>query len=516
MPAKLSARIAAPAALVVLAGAGIAVAVTTVGSSAVAGSAERTVTVTRGVVQSTVSGSGSLAPANQLDLTFGASGEVLGIYVKPGEHVSAGQLLAKIDPSSAEVDLAEARATLQSARDALASAQSGGTATVSADAHAGAVVHTIALTADDSGVPADGAGAEPTAQANATALAKAKAKALAKAKAKALARAKAAAKAKAATETERAAPAGGGSARSGGGGSGAAAGASAGGGSSGAATSVASATAAVKSAELSVAKAEKALAATKLRAPMAGTVAEVNGAVGDTVGSSASASSGAADAGSTAAGAEDGAGADSGSGFITLAQVSRFRMEVSLSESDVGKVKAGQAATVTVNAVSGTELAAHVERVGVLAASDSSSGAVSYPVTLKLDQRATKLRAGMSATADIVVAQASGLTLPSQAVTGSSVTVVRDGERTTQRVQTGVVGESSTQILSGLQEGDEVIVRSASAAAGASAGAAGQGGQGNQTGGFGRGGGGGGGAFPGAGLGGGGPVLRTRPGGAGP
>jgi hypothetical protein len=193
----------------------------------------------------------------------------------------------------------------------------------------------------------------------------------------------------------------------------------------------------------------------------------------------------------------------SDSGFITLAQVSRFRMDVSLSESDIGKVKVGQAATVTVNAVSGTQLAAHVARVGVLASSSSSSGAVSYPVTLKLDQSATKLKAGMSATADIVVAQASGLTLPSQAVTGSSVVVVRAGRRTTQTVQTGVVGESSTQILSGLREGDEVVVRSASAAAGANAGAGTgtQSGVGNGTGRrFGGGALPGGGAFPGGGV----------------
>jgi multidrug efflux pump subunit AcrA (membrane-fusion protein) len=407
-------RLAAPVALAVLAGAGLVVAITTVGSPAAAGSAERTVTVKRGVVQSTVSGSGSLSPANQLDLNFGAAGEVRTIAVKPGQHVSAGQLLATIDPSSAEVDLAEAQATLQSARDALSSASSSGATTAAA-----------ATTAQAASAAPSGSGSGRS-QASA-------------------------------------------GVSSGAAGSGAASGSGSG------ATSVASATAAVKSAELSVAKAEEALAATKLRAPMAGTIAAVDGAVGDTVGSgsSASASSGSADAGSAAAdaGADAGASSGSSSAFITLAQVSRFRMDVSLSESDIGKVKVGQAATVTVNAVAGTELAAHVERVGVLASSSSGSGAVSYPVTLKLDQSASQLKAGMSATADIVVAQATGLVVPSQALTGSSVTLVRDGKRSEQTVQTGVVGESSTEVVSGLKAGDEVVVRSASAAAGASAGA---------------------------------------------
>ena len=61
------------AALVIAA---IVVAVVVVGSPAASSTHERTVTVARGVVQSTVSGSGNLAPANQLDLDFDTSGEI--------------------------------------------------------------------------------------------------------------------------------------------------------------------------------------------------------------------------------------------------------------------------------------------------------------------------------------------------------------------------------------------------------------------------------------------------------
>ena len=68
----------------------------------------------------------------------------------------------------------------------------------------------------------------------------------------------------------------------------------------------------------------------------------------------------------------------------------------------------------------------------------------------------------MSATADIVVARATGLVVPSQALRGSTVTVERDGQRSTQRVQTGVVGDSTTQVVSGLNAGDKVVVTSTS------------------------------------------------------
>jgi hypothetical protein len=151
-------------------------------------------------------------------------------------------------------------------------------------------------------------------------------------------------------------------------------------------------------------------------------------------------------------------------------------MDVSLSESDIGSVKVGQAATVTVNAASGQEFAAKVTHIGVLSSSSggsSSSSAVSYPVTLTLDQTGKGLKAGMSATADIVTDEVTGIAIPSQALSGSTVTVEgKDGSQTTQRVQTGVVGDSTTQIVSGLNVGDKVVVRSAGAGAGAGGAAA--------------------------------------------
>jgi hypothetical protein len=114
-----------------------------------------------------------------------------------------------------------------------------------------------------------------------------------------------------------------------------------------------------------------------------------------------------------------------------------------------------------------------VTSVGVLA-SDSSSGttgssAVSYPVTITLDQTTDGLKAGMSATADIVVARVTGLVVPSQALRGSQVTVDKNGTRTTERVETGVVGDSATQVVSGLDAGDKVVVTSTSAASGRTA-----------------------------------------------
>jgi hypothetical protein len=159
----------------------------------------------------------------------------------------------------------------------------------------------------------------------------------------------------------------------------------------------------------------------------------------------------------------------SSSPFIQLVNVHRLTLQVALSESDIGKVKVGQAATITINALTDSqEVAATVTDVAVLPSSSSSSGgAVSYPVTLTLDQSTTGIRTGMSASADIVTAETNGLSVPNQALRGSTVTVDRNGKHTTVTVQTGLVGTSSTQIVSGLEEGDKVVVTSTSAAAGA-------------------------------------------------
>ena len=151
----------------------------------------------------------------------------------------------------------------------------------------------------------------------------------------------------------------------------------------------------------------------------------------------------------------------------------------------------------------------------MLSSSSGSTGssAVSYPVTLTLDQTSKGLKAGMSATADIVTSQVTGIAVPTQALRGSTVTVeAADGTQTTQRVQTGVVGDSTTQVVSGLKAGDKVVVASAAAACGRrpaartssttpSAAASAAGGLGGGLGGGGFGGGGGG--FRGAGGGGG-------------
>src|SRR5206468_1449747 len=116
---------------------------------------------------------------------------------------------------------------------------------------------------------------------------------------------------------------------------------------------------------------------------------------------------------------------------------------VPMGEADITKVRSGQPATVTVNAIPGSELGAHVTSVATLPT--TSSGVVSYDVTLRLDQLRFGVRPGMTAAAQLIVSQAQGaVSLPSAAISRSggqtTVTVVRSGKDVVQPVVTGIVG----------------------------------------------------------------------------
>jgi macrolide-specific efflux system membrane fusion protein len=296
-------------------------------------------------------------------------------------------------------------------------------------------------------------------------------------------------------------------------------------------SSVASAQAAVDSAQASVNAARATLNDTKLYAPISGTIASVASlSPGDSVtaqsagaatGSSTASSSGSTGASTGAAATTSGSLGSSSSGssssasstspFVQIVNTSTMTMTVSFSESDVNKLKVGQAATVTPDALSGVELGARVTSISPIGT--TSNNVVSYPATLTLDQNDSSVKPGMSATAAVIVAQGKGVNVPNAAVTGTgssgTVTVLRNGKQTHQQVVVGLRGNTRTQIISGLKAGDQVVIKTVlppltPASTGTSSSSGTLGGTGARPGGFGGGGGffGGGGAGRGAGAGG--------------
>jgi multidrug efflux pump subunit AcrA (membrane-fusion protein) len=470
----------------------VVAAITAVGSSSADSTAsQRTATVERGVVQSTVSGNGSLEAAQQVELNFGASGEVTEIDVEAGQKVSKGDVLTRIDSSSARASLASAEAQLSEAEEMLEAAEEseevsttyvGGATTVlvsykpDSTAEASAVEGTEAAAEpapsegnagakDESETgttkpssPDEGKGEPSGGSGGKNAQPESNAKDEGDGADKAPSPAPTTPSVEAApSEAESSSPAGG-------------------------TVSVATAEAKLRQARLSVESARQEVRETALRAPISGTIASVSGSVGETVSGEGSAAGGGSSTESTSGGGGlGGIGAasssgssgssDSSSAFIVLSQLGRLKMEVSFSESDIGKVKVGQPATVAVSSMEGTELAGRVTKVDVLPSEGSSGGIVEYPATITLTQSAKGVRAGMSASAEVVVEQASNtLAVTSEAITsgpgGGSVTLLEDGKEVERTVITGLKGDETTQILSGVAAGETVVLPEITAAAG--------------------------------------------------
>jgi multidrug efflux pump subunit AcrA (membrane-fusion protein) len=469
-------------------------------------SAARTAKAAQGVVQSTVSGSGNLQPASQLNLGFKTGGTVTNIYVTQGEHVTEGRLLATLDPQSAEVTLEQAKAALQSAEANLAkeeetdgegstgsgSSSAGGGANAAAASvrrtkAAGVSASTVAAPASSS--PATAAIAAPTGAPAATTPATAPGSTTPGRTPTTPVTTQTGTTPTSTTPSNRSASGDSGnntkSTREGENAKGGSSPSSSSSSSSSSSTlstatreaNIASARAAAKSDRLTVQSDEEAVQSTKLYAPEDGTIVSLSGQVGEVVsasgttrsssnsssgGSSGSGSSAATSAGGSAASGSSSSSNSSGassSPFAVLSDLSSMRLVVALSESEIGNVKVGQIATVTVEALEGRKLAAHVREVATL--STSSSGVVSYDVTFQLDQMTPGLKPGMSATAEVVVKQAEGVNVPTSAISADSVTVVQGGKDVRRRVVTGLAGNSSTIVLSGLKAGETVVLPAA-------------------------------------------------------
>ena len=79
----------------------------------------RTATAVVGDVSATVSASGTVDAATTKNLTFPAAGRITNVAVAAGDQVTAGQLLAQVDPTAADAAVATAKAAVATAQSAL-------------------------------------------------------------------------------------------------------------------------------------------------------------------------------------------------------------------------------------------------------------------------------------------------------------------------------------------------------------------------------------------------------------
>ncbi|WP_030509152.1 efflux RND transporter periplasmic adaptor subunit [Microbispora rosea] len=242
--------------------------------------------------------------------------------------------------------------------------------------------------------------------------------------------------------------------------------------------------------------AKRALAGTVIKAPFAGVVTAVNGAVGGSSGASGgSGGSSQGGQGQSQSGSAASGGTGKSSGFIEIADPAHLRIVGNFTEADVGRIKVGQAATVSFDALPGVTAAGKVTVVDPQP--QTNNNVVQYAVTISLTDVPSTVRLGQTATAQVAVGKADDvLTVASSAVTTAggqtTVTVLENGRQVVKRVEVGLKGDTTTEIKSGLQEGDQVV-RPQASTTGEGGGIQFPGGGGGFGRGFGGGGGGGGG-----------------------
>lgn len=149
--------------------------------------------------------------------------------------------------------------------------------------------------------------------------------------------------------------------------------------------------------------------------------------------------------------------------IVELIDPSVIEMTGIVDETDVSKVKLGQRTVITVDALPDQELRGEVTFISPVAR--KQAGVVFYDVTitLKTPEATPEVREGMTASADIIITRRDNVLLaPNWAIKDSPknpyVEVVI-GEQTERRqVTVGLKTETHTEVLSGLKEGEKVVV----------------------------------------------------------
>ena len=167
--------------------------------------------------------------------------------------------------------------------------------------------------------------------------------------------------------------------------------------------------------------------------------------------------------------AKQGDALTSGSTLCVIYDLSYLEMVINVDELQIGALSVGQKVQLTADAVTDKTYVGTVTRVSMKGS--SSGGTTTYPITIRIDNT-DGLRPGMNANAEIVVAEANNaLVVPNAAVirggyvlvskkSPSAANAVEDMDAPDGyvyvKVETGVSDDSYTEIKSGLQEDDTV------------------------------------------------------------
>ena len=165
--------------------------------------------------------------------------------------------------------------------------------------------------------------------------------------------------------------------------------------------------------------------------------------------------------------------------FMVLANTTALVLHGTIGEADVAKVKLGLVANVAVDAVTAAgRMTGRVTSLDPLAT--IQSGVPVYGIDVTIDLPNSQVKPGMTGTATVIIASKQGvLTVPNLAIRTASnrryLQVLKDGEAVDADVTFGIANDTTTEVITGVAEGDLVVLPAARATATARPGAGGGG-----------------------------------------
>jgi HlyD family secretion protein len=152
---------------------------------------------------------------------------------------------------------------------------------------------------------------------------------------------------------------------------------------------------------------------------------------------------------------------------MTLGDIESVFVRGKVDEADIGRVRLGQKAKITVETFKDQAFEGRVTQISPIGA--EKDNVTTFEVKVSIENAARELKANMTANAEIILEEhPNSLIIPESAITydakrNPSVEVVDPGSKTGRRtvpIKTGVGNGTRTQVVSGLKAGDKVILPS--------------------------------------------------------
>ena len=161
-------------------------------------------------------------------------------------------------------------------------------------------------------------------------------------------------------------------------------------------------------------------------------------------------------------------GGTSNSAFIVLTNTNALVLHGTIGEADVSKLKLGQVANITIDALSASKMTGKVTSLDPVAT--ISQGVPVYGVDVTIDVPGSSVKAGMSGTAAVILASKQNVLIVQntaiRTVNGQrGLTVLKDGESVDTVATFGISNDTNTEVLTGVSEGDVIVIPQARAGA---------------------------------------------------